>query len=175
MSTLGPRLHAIALKALEFPRILSPSFTKDVCVASVYNSETSREYRELVLWLENTKIRKLKREGGEREKLLSETLEDEAWSKNYEAYLKACECDETHLTCAESKIDFLINLALAEEYRDRFDIAEEEEERRKRRRRERMLLLMIMSENKRERERRRRRCEGWGSIKTMVVKIRERM
>jgi len=128
MSTLGPRLHAIALKALEFPRILSPSFTKDVCVASVYNSETSREYRELVLWLENTKIRKLKREGGEREKLLSETLEDEAWSKNYEAYLKACECDETHLTCAESKIDFLINLALAEEYRDRFDIAEEEEE-----------------------------------------------
>ena len=129
MSTLGPRLHAIALKALEFPRILSPSFTKDVCVASVYNSETSREYRELVLWLENTKIRKLKREGGEREKLLSETLEDEAWSKNYEAYLKACECDETHLTCAESKIDFLINLALAEEYRDRFDIAEEEEEK----------------------------------------------
>ena len=129
MSTLGPRLHAIALKALEFPRILSPSFTKDVCVASAYNSETSREYRELVLWLENTKIRKLKREGGEREKLLSETLEDEAWSKNYEAYLKACECDETHLTCAESKIDFLINLALAEEYRDRFDIAEEEEEK----------------------------------------------
>jgi len=129
MSTLGPRLHAIALKALEFPRILSPSFTKDVCVASVYNSETSREYRELVLWLENTKIRKLKREGGEREKLLSETLEDEAWSKNYEAYLKACECDETHLRCAESKIDFLINLALAEEYRDRFDIAEEEEEK----------------------------------------------
>ena len=38
-----------------------------------------------------------------------------------------------------------------------------------------MLLLMIMSENKRERERRRRRCEEWGSIKTMVVKIRERM
>ena len=128
MSTLGPRLHAIALKALEFPRILSPGFTKDVCVASLYNSETSREYRELVLWLENTKIRKLKREGGEREKLLRETLEDEAWSKNYEEYLKVCECDETHLTCAESKIDFLINLALAEEYRDRFDIAAEEEE-----------------------------------------------
>ena len=128
MSTLGPRLHAIALKALEFPRILSPGFTKDVCVASLYNSETSREYRELVLWLENTKIRKLKREGGGREKLLRETLEDEAWSKNYEEYLKVCECDETHLTCAESKIDFLINLALAEEYRDRFDIAAAEEE-----------------------------------------------
>ena len=127
MSILGPRLHAIALKALEFPRILSPGFT-DVCVLSLYNSETSREYRELVLWLENTKIRKLKREGGEREKLLRETLEDEAWSKNYEEYLKVCECDEMHLTCAESKIDFLINLALAEEYRDRFDIAEEEEE-----------------------------------------------
>ena len=100
-----------------------------MCVASVYNSETSREYRELVLWLENTKIRRLKREGGEREKMLRETLEDEAWSKNYEEYLKVCECDETHLTCAESKIDFLINLALAEEYRDRFDIAEEEEEK----------------------------------------------
>ena len=95
MSTLGPRLHAIALKALEFPRILSPGFTKDVCVASLYNSETSREYRELVLWLENTKIRKLKREGG-REKLLRETLEDEAWSKNYEEYLKVCESTRQH-------------------------------------------------------------------------------
>ena len=33
-----------------------------------------------------------------------------------------------HLTCAESKIDFLINLALAEEYRDRFDIETTDEE-----------------------------------------------
>ena len=155
MSTLGPRLHAIALKALEFPRILSPSFTKDVCVASVYNSETSREYRELVLWLENTKIRKLKREGGEREKLLSETLEDEAWSKNYEAYLKACECDETHLTCAESKIDFLINLALAEEYRDRFDIAEEEEEKEEKEEEEEEGEDAAADDNEREQERAR--------------------
>ena len=180
MSTLGPRLHAIALKALEFPRILSPSFTKDVCVASVYSSETSREYRELVLWLENTKIRKLKREGGEREKLLSETLEDEAWSKNYEAYLKACECDETHLTCAESKIDFLINLALAEEYRDRFDIAEEEEEKEEKEEKEksstRIPLFLHLQNRKKKVPRRRTRSKRLPRPRTdsSGLKIRRR-
>ena len=112
----------------------------------------------------------------EREKLLSETLEDEAWSKNYEAYLKACACDEAHLTCAESKIDFLINLALAEEYRDRFDIAEEEEEKEEKEEEgEDAAADDNEREQERERKRRRRRCEEWGSIKTMVVKIRERM
>ena len=126
MSILGPRLHAIALKALGFPRILSPGF--NACVASLYDSEQSRDYRELVLWLENTKIRRLSSDGGEREKMLSETKEDAEWSKCYLEYLKLCECDEMHLTCAESKIDFLINLALAEEYRDRFEEDDEEED-----------------------------------------------
>ena len=130
MSILGPRVHAIALNALRFPGLSSSSKeeeTKTECVASLYNSEQSRAYRELVLWLEHTKIRRLP--ASDREGLLSpETKDDQEWSKKYAEYLRLCECDDMHLTCAESKIDFLINLALAEEYRDRFDIETTDEE-----------------------------------------------
>ena len=129
MSILGPRVHAIALNALRFPGLSSSKEeeTKTECVASLYNSEQSRAYRELVLWLEHTKIRRLP--ASDREGLLSpETKDDQEWSKKYAEYLRLCECDDMHLTCAESKIDFLINLALAEEYRDRFDIETTDEE-----------------------------------------------
>ena len=128
MSILGPRVHAIALNALRFPGLSkSKEETKTECVASLYNSEQSRAYRELVLWLEHTKIRRLP--ASDREGLLSpETKDDQEWSKKYAEYLRLCECDDMHLTCAESKIDFLINLALAEEYRDRFDIETTDEE-----------------------------------------------
>ena len=131
MSILGPRVHAIALNALRFPGLSSSSKeeeTKTECVASLYNSEQSRAYRELVLWLEHTKIRRLP--ASDREGLLGspETKDDQEWSKKYAEYLRLCECDDMHLTCAESKIDFLINLALAEEYRDRFDIETTDEE-----------------------------------------------
>ena len=126
MSILGPRVHAIALNALRFPG--RRSLSKEECVASLYNSEQSRAYRELVLWLEHTKIRRLP--ASDREGLLGspETKDDQEWSKKYAEYLRLCECDDMHLTCAESKIDFLINLALAEEYRDRFDIETTDEE-----------------------------------------------
>jgi len=133
MSILGPRVHAIALNALRFPGLSSSSKEEEEtkteeCVASLYNSEQSRAYRELVLWLEHTKIRRLP--ASDREGLLGspETKDDQEWSKKYAEYLRLCECDDMHLTCAESKIDFLINLALAEEYRDRFDIETTDEE-----------------------------------------------
>jgi len=131
MSVLGDRIHLLTLRALEYPRVINKTCDgnsrDDELTKNTFEGVQTREYRELVRWLENRKIRLLKID--ERERLFGNDrdcdCDDESSGKKFEKgleeYLLMCGCDLNAFETAEQRMDFLINIAIAEEYRDLFN------------------------------------------------------
>ena len=107
---LGGRTRALAVKALGYAKGDLPSISLD-----------DKTFREFIVWLEDTKIRALPM--NERGPLRAVDASSSEWHAAFSAFAKevGCELNVTATQNAERVFDYLLEQALALDYRDNAD------------------------------------------------------